>query len=184
MTQQSHSWAYIPTKRSLKKTHVPLCSLQRYSQQPRHGNSLNVHGQMTGLGRCGIYTMEYSSAIKREINNAIGSNTERTRDSHTKWSQSERERQIPYGTSEPFHRKENHETECPETVRFCILVGNTDLCKPTGPACGPLIQGHWLLCTRDMAQILSQLWYFWFECQEARIHVRNTSSNADLQNVT
>ena len=41
-----------------------------------------------------------------------------TRDSHTKWSQSEREGQIPYdftyiwnliyGTNEPFHRKENH----------------------------------------------------------------------------
>ena len=41
-----------------------------------------------------------------------------TRDSQTKWSKSERERQIPYditsiwnliyGTNEPFHRKENH----------------------------------------------------------------------------
>ena len=41
-----------------------------------------------------------------------------TRDSHTKWIKSERERQIPYdityfwnltyGTNEPFHRKENH----------------------------------------------------------------------------
>ena len=41
-----------------------------------------------------------------------------TRDSHTKQSQSERERQIPYGITyiwnliyginEPFHRKENH----------------------------------------------------------------------------
>ena len=41
-----------------------------------------------------------------------------TRDSHTKRTKSERERQIPYdityiwnlihGTSEPFHRKENH----------------------------------------------------------------------------
>ena len=41
-----------------------------------------------------------------------------TRDSHTEWIKSERERQIPYdithiwnliyGTKEPFHRKENH----------------------------------------------------------------------------
>ena len=41
-----------------------------------------------------------------------------TRDSHTKWSKSERERQILYdityiwnviySTNEPFHRKENH----------------------------------------------------------------------------
>ena len=29
---QSHSWAYIRTKLSLKKTHVPACSLQHYSQ--------------------------------------------------------------------------------------------------------------------------------------------------------
>ena len=26
-----------------------------YSQQPRHGNNLNVHLQMNGLGRCGVY---------------------------------------------------------------------------------------------------------------------------------
>ena len=32
MTQQSHSWAYIRTKLSLKKTHAPACSLQHYSQ--------------------------------------------------------------------------------------------------------------------------------------------------------
>ena len=32
MAQQSHSWAYIPTKLSLKKTHAPTCSLQHYSQ--------------------------------------------------------------------------------------------------------------------------------------------------------
>ena len=41
-----------------------------------------------------------------------------TRDSHTEWTKSERERQIPYGityiwnlaygTNEPSHRKENH----------------------------------------------------------------------------
>ena len=41
-----------------------------------------------------------------------------TRDSHTEWSKSERQRQIPYdftyngnliyGTNEHFHRKENH----------------------------------------------------------------------------
>ena len=55
---------------------------------------------------------------KKEQNNAICSNMNGTRDSHTKWSKSERERQIPYditciwnliyGTNEPFHRKENH----------------------------------------------------------------------------
>ena len=56
MTHQSHSWAYIQTELSLKKTHVPTCSLQHYSQQPRHGNNPNVHQQMIGLGKYGIYT--------------------------------------------------------------------------------------------------------------------------------
>ena len=73
MIQQSHSWAYIRTKLSLKKTHAInslsnkkkerkkkkkthalLCSLQHYSQWPRHGN--NPNGWMMGLGRGGIYT--------------------------------------------------------------------------------------------------------------------------------
>ena len=31
-------------------------ALQHCSQQPRHGKNLNVHQQMNGLGRCGIYT--------------------------------------------------------------------------------------------------------------------------------
>ena len=43
-----------------------------------------------------IYTMEYYSAIKKEWNNAICSNMDGPRDYHTKWSKSERERQMPY----------------------------------------------------------------------------------------
>ena len=43
-----------------------------------------------------IYTVEYYSAIKKEWNNAICSNMDGPRDYHTKWSKSERERQIPY----------------------------------------------------------------------------------------
>ena len=50
MIQQSHSWAYIQTKHSLKKIHAPLCSLKHYSQEPRHGNNLNAHQQMNELG--------------------------------------------------------------------------------------------------------------------------------------
>ena len=52
----------------------------------------------------------------KEQTNAICSNMDGTRDSRTKWSKSEGERQIPYdityiwnlidGTNEPFHRKE------------------------------------------------------------------------------
>ena len=63
-----------------------------------------------------IYTMEYYSAIKKEWNNAICSNMDGTRDYHTKWSKSERERQIPYdityvwnlkyGTNEPIYKTE------------------------------------------------------------------------------
>ena len=49
-------WTYIGTQLSLKKTHAPPCSLQHYSQQPRHRKNLNVHQQMNGLRRCGIYT--------------------------------------------------------------------------------------------------------------------------------
>ena len=41
--KQSHPWAYTQAKRSFEKIHVPLCSLARSSQQPRHGNNLNVH---------------------------------------------------------------------------------------------------------------------------------------------
>ena len=41
------------------------------------------------------YTMEYYSAIKI-MKNAICSNIDTARDSHTKWSKSEKERLIPY----------------------------------------------------------------------------------------
>ena len=41
-----------------------------------------------------IYTMEYYSGIKKEWNNAIRSNMDGPRDNHTKWSKSDRERQI------------------------------------------------------------------------------------------
>ena len=46
MIQQSHSQAYIWTKLSLIKIDAPLCPLQHQSQQPRHGNNLNVHQQI------------------------------------------------------------------------------------------------------------------------------------------
>ena len=53
---------------------------------------------------------------KKEWNNAICSNMDATRDYHTKWSKSERERQIPYhiacmwtlkySTNEPIYKTE------------------------------------------------------------------------------
>ena len=41
-----------------------------------------------------IYVVEYYSAVKKEQNNAICSNMDEPRDYPTKWSQSDRERQI------------------------------------------------------------------------------------------
>ena len=51
------------------------------------------------------YTMEYYSAIKKEWNNAICNNTDGPRDYHTKWSKSDRERQISYGISYMWNLK-------------------------------------------------------------------------------
>ena len=39
-----------------------------------------------------IYTMQHYSAIKKEQNNAICSNMDASRDSHSKWSKSERDK--------------------------------------------------------------------------------------------
>ena len=57
--------------------------------------------------------MGYYSAIKKEWTNASYSNLNATRDYHTKWSKSDKERQIPYdityvwnlkyGTNEPIY---------------------------------------------------------------------------------
>ena len=54
-----------------------------------------------------IYTVEYYSAIKKEPNNAICCNMDATRDYHTKWSKSERERQIPYDITYMWNLKYN-----------------------------------------------------------------------------
>ena len=43
-----------------------------------------------------IYNGILLSLKKKELNNAVCSNMDATRDYHTKWSKSERERQIPY----------------------------------------------------------------------------------------
>ena len=51
-----------------------------------------------------IYKMEYYSAIKK-WNNAICSNMDGPRDYHTKWSKSERERQISYNITHMWNLK-------------------------------------------------------------------------------
>ena len=43
-----------------------------------------------------IHIMEYYSAVEKEWNHAICSNMNGPRDYHTKWSKSDRERQISY----------------------------------------------------------------------------------------
>ena len=63
-----------------------------------------------------IYKMEYYSVIKKECNNTICSNMDRSRDYHIKWGKWEWERQIPYdmtymwnlkyGTNEPIYNTE------------------------------------------------------------------------------
>ena len=43
-----------------------------------------------------VHTYVREISHKKEWNNAICSNMDQTRDYHTKWSKSDRERQIPY----------------------------------------------------------------------------------------
>ena len=58
-----------------------------------------------------IYTMEYYSVVKKEWHNAIFSNMDGPRDCQTKWSESDRERQIPYGINFMWNLKKNDENE-------------------------------------------------------------------------
>ena len=55
-----------------------------------------------------IYTMGYFSAIKKKKENAICSNMDATTNYHSKWSQSERERQTPYDVPHMWNLK--HDT--------------------------------------------------------------------------
>ena len=58
-----------------------------------------------------ICTMEYNSLIKKEWNNAICSNMDGPRDDHTKWSKSDRERQILYDITYMWNLKKNETNE-------------------------------------------------------------------------
>ena len=64
----------------LQETHL---SLQHYSQQPRHGNNLNVRRQMNGLRIVVHIHNGILFSHKKEQNNAICSNMDPTRDSHS-----------------------------------------------------------------------------------------------------
>ena len=88
MIQQSHSWAYIQTKHSLKKTHAPpmftvaLFTTAKTWKQPQCPSTDEWIKKMWYI-YIYIYNGMLLSHIK-EQNNAICSNTDGTRDSHTK----------------------------------------------------------------------------------------------------
>jgi len=79
MTQQSHSWAYIQTKLSLKK-YIFIAALFTIAKTWKQSKCPSTD---EWIKKMYIYTMEYYSAIK-EQKNAICSNMDGTRDSHTK----------------------------------------------------------------------------------------------------
>uniref|UniRef100_A0A8D0YWZ7 DUF1725 domain-containing protein n=1 Tax=Sus scrofa TaxID=9823 RepID=A0A8D0YWZ7_PIG len=67
LTQQSHSWACIQTKFSLKKTHASICmftaalfTIAKTWKQPKCPSTGEWIKKM-----CYIYTMEYYPAIKK-----------------------------------------------------------------------------------------------------------------------
>jgi len=64
MTQQAYSWSYIGAKLSLKKTFI-LMFIAALFTVAKNGNNLNVHQQVIGLGRCGIYTNEMLLSNKK-----------------------------------------------------------------------------------------------------------------------
>ena len=65
------------------------------------------------------YTMEYNSAITKKWNNAICSNMDRSRDSHTKWSKPERERQISFDITYMWNGKyDTNELICKTETDF------------------------------------------------------------------
>ena len=53
-----------------------MCSSQHYSQESRHGNNLNAHPQMNGLGRCGTFIKWNTTQPKKGQNNASNSDME------------------------------------------------------------------------------------------------------------
>ena len=85
MTQQSHSWAYNQTKLSLKKTHAPLCSF--HCSTIHNSQDMEATQVLTNRGMDKEDMVNIHNGIllnhKKEQNNAICSNMDGTRDSHT-----------------------------------------------------------------------------------------------------
>ena len=84
MIQQSHSWAYIWMKLSLKKdacTPMFIAALFTIAKTWKQRKCPSTDDWIRKMWY--IYTMEYNSAIKKEQNNAICSNMDGPRESHT-----------------------------------------------------------------------------------------------------
>ena len=85
-----------------------------------------------------IYTMEYYSAIKNKWNNAICNNMDGPRDSHTKWSKSDRERQISYDITHMWNLifLKNDTNELIYTTEAVLQISKTNLWLPKGKRWG------------------------------------------------
>ena len=73
-------------------THI-LKAKQCYSQQPKHGSNLNAQRHVSGQRRRGACAQR-RIRHKKDRDNALCIYLDAARDYHTKWSKSERERQI------------------------------------------------------------------------------------------
>ena len=87
MTQQSHSWrisgqTFIEKDTCTCMFTATLFTIAKTRKQPKCPLTDEWIKKMWYM-----YTMEYYSAIKKEQNNAICSNMDGTRDSHTEGSQ-------------------------------------------------------------------------------------------------
>ena len=107
---------YNPTPGHIPGQHAPQCSQQHCLQQPRHGDSLNIHRQRSEKDVVHTHNGILLSQPGKERTNAICSNISGPRDYHTKWSKPEGERQMPHSTTHVWNLKYDtngliHETE-------------------------------------------------------------------------
>ena len=106
MIRQSHSRAYIRTKLEFKKIHANLYSQQHHSQRPRHGNNLSVNWQTNKEDACVRVCARAHVCVWILLSHkkdTICSNIAGSRDYHTNWRKSERQR--PYGISYMWNLK-------------------------------------------------------------------------------
>ena len=106
--QQFHSWVYIQKKIKTvfwKDICTPMFTAALFTIA-KTWKQLKCPSMDEWIKKMRyIYAMEYYSAIKKEWNDAICSNMDGPRDYHTKWSKSDRERQISYGITYMWNLK-------------------------------------------------------------------------------